>query len=189
MLGSSVSLWVAVKRLAGGAFGVQANVLERAPFVFDRDNQSINQSSFYFRQQSPHTHTHTPTTNYTFPLPFSVAVITYINFVLPCFLPSYFSLPIFPVALFSGCRFCRCRFFFSCPVYQLPFYRCRFTFYPVCVCWRTHRRAQQKRMNRSRCCLDSTQPCVKWGVHISTAWRIRLNDTCSATMRRGWEYR
>ena len=135
-----------------------------------------------------HTHTHTPTTNYTFPLPFSVAVITYINFVLPCFLPSYFSLPIFPVALFSGCRFCRCRFF-SCPVYQLPFYRCRFTFYPVCVCWRTHRRALQKRMNRSRCCLDSTQPCIKWGVHISTAWRIRLNDTCSATMRRGWEYR
>jgi len=65
MLGSSVSLWVAVKRLAGGAFGVQANVLERAPLVFDRDNQSINQSSFYFRQQSPQTHTHTHTRTHT----------------------------------------------------------------------------------------------------------------------------
>ena len=86
MLGSSVSLWVAVKRLAGGAFGAQANVLERAPLVFDRDNQSINQAfisgSKAHKHTHTHTHTHTPTTNYTFPL---------------------------------------------------PFYRCRFTFYPVCV--------------------------------------------------------
>jgi len=50
---------VAVKRLAGGAFGVQANMLERAPVVFDSDNQSINQAFISGSKAHTHTHTHT----------------------------------------------------------------------------------------------------------------------------------
>jgi len=46
-----------------------------------------------------------------FPLPlFSVAVISDINFCCPFFLPSYFSLPNFTVAQFSGSPIFRCRF-------------------------------------------------------------------------------
>ena len=50
---------------------------------------------------------------------FSVAVISDINFLLPFFLPCYFSLPNFTVAQFSGS-----------PIFCCPFYRC---FLP-CVC-------------------------------------------------------
>ena len=42
--------------------------------------------------------------------PFSVAVISHIICCCPVFLPSHFSLPIFPIAQLSVCRFFRCRF-------------------------------------------------------------------------------
>ena len=46
--------------------------------------------------------------------PFPLLLFHILNLCCPVFLPSHFSLPIFPIAQFSGSHFFRCRFF-SCP--------------------------------------------------------------------------
>ena len=78
-----------------------------------------------------------------FSLPnFSVAVISHINFALPCF--PHFSLLIFPIAQFSGCHFFHCpvflpscfsllifpiaQLFSGCRFFSCPFFRCRESF-------------------------------------------------------------
>jgi len=132
MLGSSVSLWVAVKRLAGGAFGVQANVLERAPFVFDRDNQSINQAFISGSKAHKHTHTHTHThqlqtilSRCLFPLPLLHTLILCCPVSYPLiFRCRFFRLPYFPVAVSAVAVFfqlpCLSVAFLPLPFYLLP---------------------------------------------------------------------